>query len=55
MREKDRGQYKLRLPLPIYQSIAQSAKENRRSINAEICLHLEKAFSANQGTRPSQS
>lgn len=41
MRETDRGQYKLRLPLPVYNFISAQAKANKRTINAEICFHLE--------------
>lgn len=44
-------QYKLRWPEDLRDKIMESAKNNNRSINAEICARLEQSFSAPETTQ----
>jgi len=41
---REDAQFKLRLPAELREQVEQSAKTNRRSINAEIVARLEESF-----------
>lgn len=41
---REDAQFKLRLPADLREQVEQSAKNNRRSINAEIVARLEEGF-----------